>query len=78
MSMGVYHLLAVWQDNRAYYIVTIFERLVGGAIFYTWRPPWSQLIFLEWGVGGITLLCLLWEGRLLRETREDRKQVKQV
>ncbi|MCJ1379188.1 hypothetical protein MMC17_002288 [Xylographa soralifera] len=68
LSLAAYNVLAAWQDNRAYYILTICLRAFFGTLFYrAFPPPMKNLIVWEYFVGGSTVLGLAWEGRLLSE-----------
>ncbi|MCJ1419759.1 hypothetical protein MMC32_006115 [Xylographa parallela] len=68
LCIASYNVLAAWQDNRAYYILTICFRAFFGSLFYlAFPPPLKNLIIWEYFVGGVTVLGLAWEGRLLSE-----------
>ncbi|MCJ1438012.1 hypothetical protein MMC27_007399 [Xylographa pallens] len=68
LSLAAHNVLIAWQDNRAYYILTICLRAFFGTVFYlAFPPPLKNLIVWEYFVGGITTLGLAWEGRLLSE-----------
>ncbi|KAE9962804.1 hypothetical protein EG328_012015 [Venturia inaequalis] len=60
-AMGIYYLLAAYQENRAFFVATVPMRLLTTAVFAGLGGPWRVPAIWE-GIGAlITLVALVWE-----------------
>jgi hypothetical protein len=66
-GMGLYYLLAAYQENRAFFIATVPMRLLTTTVFANLDGPWRLPAIWE-GVGAITTLAaVVWERSRKRE-----------
>lgn len=59
-AMGIYYLLAAYQENKAFFIATVPVRFMTTSVFWT-RCYWRTAAIWE-GIGAaLTAVALLWE-----------------
>ncbi|QDS76460.1 hypothetical protein FKW77_004777 [Venturia effusa] len=61
-GMGLYYLLAAYQENRAFFVATVPMRLLTTTIFSILGGPWTLPAIWE-GAGALTTLVALFFGR---------------
>jgi hypothetical protein len=54
--MGLYYLLAAYQENRIFFIATVPTRLLTTMVFATLGGPWKLLAVWE-GIGAVVTLA---------------------
>lgn len=66
-AMGLYYLLAAYQENRAFFIATVPMRLLTTMVFANLGGPWKLPAVWE-GIGALTTLAaIFWERSRKRE-----------
>jgi hypothetical protein len=67
--MGLYYLLAAYQENSIFFIATVPMRLVTTAVFASLSGPWRVPAAWE-GLGAfVTLAAVVWEKTSRKEEK---------
>ncbi|OCK77740.1 hypothetical protein K432DRAFT_384426 [Lepidopterella palustris CBS 459.81] len=64
IAMGIYYTLAAWQENRAFFTLTVPMRLLTTAVFWWQGGAWRVPAVWE-GIGAVSTGCALVWGRNL-------------
>ena len=59
-AMGIYYLLAAYQENKAFFIATVPVRFMTTVVFWT-RSQWRTAAIWEGTGAALTAVALLWE-----------------
>lgn len=62
IAMGIYYILAAYQENKTFFIITVPMRLLTTAVFWSHEGAWKMAAAWEGGGSLLTFLALLWEG----------------
>ena len=63
IAMGIYYNLAAYQNNRAFYALSVPMRTLTAIIFWGQGGLWKTASVWEGGSAALTGLALLWELR---------------
>lgn len=58
MAMGIYYSLAAYQENRAFFYLTVPMRLLTSVVFWGQRGGWRMASVWEGGCAIVTALAL--------------------
>ena len=64
IAMGIYYILAAWQNNRTFYTLTVPMRSLTAVVFWAQGGPWRLAAMWEAAGALLTGTALVWEGRV--------------
>jgi uncharacterized membrane protein len=67
IAMGVYYNLAAYQNNRAFYALSVPMRTLTAIMFWGQGRVWNMASIWEGGSAALTGLALLWESKRRKE-----------
>ena len=47
LTVGTYSAMAVWKNDRQFYLSTLILRCISVAVFLTCEPPWDKVAIYE-------------------------------
>lgn len=59
IAMGIYYCLAAWQENRAFFILTVPMRCLTATVFWRAGGAWQLAGYWEGGGALLTLIALV-------------------
>lgn len=71
-AVGVYYLLAAYQENKAFFIATVLMRSMTAVAFWT-LCQWRTVAIWEGSGAAITAAALLWE--VMQTTQVEKKTI---
>lgn len=71
-AMGIYYLLAAYQENHAFFIATVPVRSMTTVIFWT-RSQWRTAAIWEGAGAALTAAALLWE--VMEKSQMEKKKI---
>ncbi|MCJ1399709.1 hypothetical protein MMC11_002911 [Xylographa trunciseda] len=63
IAMGIFYTLAAWQNNRAFYTLSVPMRSLTAAVLWAQGGPWRLVAMWEAAGALLTGTALVWEGR---------------
>ena len=60
IAMGIYYTLAAWQENRAFFVLTVPMRTLTATVFWSLGGTWKMAGIWEGAGAGLTAITLFW------------------
>lgn len=76
VAMGLYYPLAAWQENTAFFVLTVPMRMLSATVFWLQGGPWRLPAAWEWGGAVLTGFALAWDSRQVKSRKETALSVR--
>ena len=63
VAMGIYYILAAWQENHTFFKLTIPMRMLTATVFWSLGGTWKLAGVWEGAGASATALAMVWEKR---------------